>query len=252
MAAHHHALNNYFRRANFVVQDGAASPSSRRGHGGKPQLRRSFALPSQFLTLASRAGRSVTNTTMKTRRITSTDNALVTKILKGEREITVDLARTLARQFNVDASLFLRATQVPWIRLEMGRTVGSATEWMGVDGVGQGDAGSPGSDGASPYLPNRARHRSSVEHDSEAAADTPIRRYADTPTRFPRRRYVSPQRAIKCTLVALIIARTWSFSWRANSSHAWRVSRAVSVNPQSSSIRQIGPSRVRDFTIPGS
>ena len=35
------------------------------------------------------------------------DNALVTKILKGEREITVDLARTLARQFNVDASLFL-------------------------------------------------------------------------------------------------------------------------------------------------
>ena len=34
------------------------------------------------------------------------DNALVTKILKGEREITVDLARTLARQFNVDASLF--------------------------------------------------------------------------------------------------------------------------------------------------
>jgi HTH-type transcriptional regulator / antitoxin HigA len=35
------------------------------------------------------------------------DNALVTKILKGEREITVDLARTLARQFHVDASLFL-------------------------------------------------------------------------------------------------------------------------------------------------
>jgi antitoxin component HigA of HigAB toxin-antitoxin module len=34
------------------------------------------------------------------------DNALVTKILKGEREITVDLARTLARQFNVDSSLF--------------------------------------------------------------------------------------------------------------------------------------------------
>lgn len=35
------------------------------------------------------------------------DNTLVTKILKGEREITVDVARTLARQFNVDASLLL-------------------------------------------------------------------------------------------------------------------------------------------------
>jgi HTH-type transcriptional regulator/antitoxin HigA len=35
------------------------------------------------------------------------DNTLITKILKGEREISVDLARTLARQFNVDASLFL-------------------------------------------------------------------------------------------------------------------------------------------------
>lgn len=35
------------------------------------------------------------------------DNSLVTKILKGKREITVDLARTLARQFNVDANLFL-------------------------------------------------------------------------------------------------------------------------------------------------
>jgi plasmid maintenance system antidote protein VapI len=35
------------------------------------------------------------------------DNTLVTKILKGEREITVEVARTLARQFNVDGSLFL-------------------------------------------------------------------------------------------------------------------------------------------------
>ena len=35
------------------------------------------------------------------------DNSLVTKILKGEREITVDIARALARQFNVDASMFL-------------------------------------------------------------------------------------------------------------------------------------------------
>ena len=35
------------------------------------------------------------------------DNTLITKILKGEREISVDLARTLARQFNVDAGLFL-------------------------------------------------------------------------------------------------------------------------------------------------
>ena len=35
------------------------------------------------------------------------DNTLITKILKGEREISVDLARTLARQFNIDASLFL-------------------------------------------------------------------------------------------------------------------------------------------------
>jgi transcriptional regulator with XRE-family HTH domain len=32
------------------------------------------------------------------------DNTLVTKILKGEREITVEVARTLARQFNVDGS----------------------------------------------------------------------------------------------------------------------------------------------------
>jgi len=35
------------------------------------------------------------------------DNTLVTKILKGEREITLDLARALARQFNVDAGLFV-------------------------------------------------------------------------------------------------------------------------------------------------
>ena len=52
--------------------------------------------------------------------------------------------------------------------------------------------------------------------------------------------------------MALIIARTRSFSRRANSSHAWRVNSAVSVNPQSSSMRHIGPSWVRDFTIPGS
>jgi plasmid maintenance system antidote protein VapI len=39
--------------------------------------------------------------------VSGIDSALITKILKGEREITVDLARTLARQSHVDASLFL-------------------------------------------------------------------------------------------------------------------------------------------------
>src|SRR5262245_31136971 len=52
--------------------------------------------------------------------------------------------------------------------------------------------------------------------------------------------------------VALIIARTRSFCCRANSSHAWRVNSAVNGIPQSSSMRHIGPSWIRDFTIPGS
>jgi hypothetical protein len=48
----------------------------------------------------------------------------------------------------------------------------------GVDVAGEGIVGSPGSDGASPYLPGN------IVFGARRHADTPTRRHADTPTRF--------------------------------------------------------------------
>jgi hypothetical protein len=47
----------------------------------------------------------------------------------------------------------------------------------GVDVAGEGIVGSPGSDGASPYLPGN------IVFGARRHADTPTRRHADTPTR---------------------------------------------------------------------